>query len=78
MSSSATLAAEGLAASRMRLVHGSTVATNAVLERRGARTALVVTEGFRDLLLIGRQNRQELYDLMPKAPAAPDSPGALF
>ncbi len=64
----ATLAAEGLAASRMRLVHGSTVATNAVLERRGARTALVVTEGFRDLLLIGRQNRRELYDLMPKAP----------
>src|SRR5690606_6929305 len=55
-------------ASSMRLVHGSTVATNAVLERRGARTALVVTEGFRDLLLIGRQNRRELYDLMPKAP----------
>src|SRR5690606_22262144 len=63
----ATLAAEGHAASSMRLVHGSTVATNAVLERRGARTALVVTAGFRDLLLIGRQNRRELYDLMPKA-----------
>lgn len=53
----------------VRLVHGSTVATNAVLERNGARTALLVTEGFRDLLLIGRQNRRELYDLMPHAPA---------
>lgn len=51
-----------------RLVHGSTVATNAVLERKGARTALLVTKGFRDLLLIGRQNRRDLYDLMPEAP----------
>lgn len=53
---------------RVRLVHGSTVATNAVLERKGARTALLVTEGFRDLLLIGRQNRRRLYDLTPEAP----------
>ncbi|MDP9376562.1 MAG: hydantoinase/oxoprolinase family protein [Actinomycetota bacterium] len=43
--------------------HGMTVATNALLERRGARTALVTTEGFRDLLEIGRQNRPSLYDL---------------
>ncbi len=43
--------------------HGTTVATNALLERRGGRTALVTTEGFRDLLEIGRQNRASLYDL---------------
>ena len=52
----------------LRLVHGSTVATNAVLERKGARTALLVTHGFRDLLMIGRQHRKELYDLMPETP----------
>jgi N-methylhydantoinase A len=51
------------------LVHGSTVATNTVLERRGARTALITTEGFRDLLLIGRQARPDLYDLEPVTPA---------
>ena len=45
------------------LAHGSTVATNALLERRGARTALVTTEGFRDVIEIGRQNRPALYDL---------------
>ncbi|MDP2480855.1 MAG: hydantoinase/oxoprolinase family protein [Candidatus Palauibacterales bacterium] len=50
------------------IVHGSTVATNAVLERKGARTALVATAGFRDLLAIGRQARPELYDLMPRKP----------
>ncbi len=50
------------------LVHGSTVATNAVLERRGARTAFVATEGFADLLTIGRQNRSELYDLNADRP----------
>ena len=43
--------------------HGTTVATNALLERRGARTALVTTAGFRDLLEIARQNRASLYDL---------------
>ncbi len=51
------------------LAHGSTVATNALLERRGARTALVTTEGFRDLIEIGRQDRASLYDLaLAKAP----------
>lgn len=50
------------------LVHGSTVATNAVLERRGARTAFVASKGFRDLLTIGRQNRSELYDLFADRP----------
>ena len=42
--------------------HGTTVATNALLERKGARTALLVTEGFEDMLEIGRQNRPALYD----------------
>ncbi len=49
-----------------RLAHGSTVATNALLERRGPRTILVTTEGFRDLLVIRRQERPSLYDLEPR------------
>lgn len=44
------------------VVHGSTVATNALLERRGARVALVATAGFEDVLRIGRQTRRELYN----------------
>ena len=43
--------------------HGTTVATNALLERRGASVGLITTEGFRDLLEIGRQARPDLYDL---------------
>ena len=50
------------------VVHGSTVATNTVIQRRGARTALVATEGMRDLLLIGRQTRPDIYDLEPVTP----------
>lgn len=46
------------------IVHGSTVATNAVLERKGARVALVATAGFEDVLRIGRQTRRELYNFM--------------
>ena len=45
------------------LVHGSTVATNAVLERKGARVALLVTQGMRDLLHIQRHTRKHIYDL---------------
>jgi N-methylhydantoinase A len=45
------------------LVHGTTVGTNSLLERRGARVALVTTAGFEDLIEIGRQNRPRLYDL---------------
>ena len=45
------------------VVHGSTVATNAVLERSGARVALVATAGFEDVVRIGRQTRRALYDL---------------
>ena len=50
------------------VVHGTTTATNALLERRGARTALLTTEGFADVLAIGRQNRPDLYDLQPSRP----------
>ncbi|MFB6248336.1 MAG: hydantoinase/oxoprolinase family protein [Salinibacter sp.] len=50
------------------VVHGTTAATNALLEREGARTALVTTEGFADVLAIGRQNRPALYDLQPSRP----------
>src|SRR6476659_10839812 len=49
--------------------HGMTVGTNALLEERGARTALVATKGFADLLEIGRQNRPELYRLCSPKPA---------
>jgi len=48
--------------------HAMTVSTNALLERSGARTALVTTEGFRDVLEIGRQNRPALYDLHDETP----------
>jgi N-methylhydantoinase A/oxoprolinase/acetone carboxylase beta subunit len=49
-----------------RFVHGTTVATNAVLERKGARIGLITTEGFRDVLEIGRQMRHQMYDLVLK------------
>jgi N-methylhydantoinase A len=50
------------------LVHGSTVATNAVLERKGPRTAFITTEGFSDLIEIGRQDRSHLYRLHVSRP----------
>lgn len=56
------------AAPGARIAHGSTVATNAILERKGARTALITTHGFRDMLAIGRQNRPVLYALQPQLP----------
>ena len=64
-----------------RFAHGMTVATNALLERRGARTALVTTEGFRDLIELARQDRPALYDLaiqrhLPPADE-PSPPGRL-
>jgi len=51
-----------------RIAHGTTVATNAILERKGATCALITTQGFRDLLFIGRQNRPVLYALQPELP----------
>ncbi len=50
------------------IVHGTTVATNALLERKGARTAFVTNEGFQDIIEIGRQNRRELYNLHYRKP----------
>ncbi|MFP6756794.1 MAG: hydantoinase/oxoprolinase family protein, partial [Alphaproteobacteria bacterium] len=65
----AALDAAGLAmASVVDLVHGSTVAINAVLERKGAKTAFLVTKGFRDLLLLQRHNRRQIYDLFYAKP----------
>jgi len=51
------------------LVHGSTVATNAILERKGARVAFLTTRGFRDVLLLQRHNRRNIYDLFYAKPA---------
>ena len=61
------LSAGGIAALEA-VAHGSTVATNAILERKGARAALLTTAGFRDLLFIGRQDRPQLYDIHPRIP----------
>ncbi|MPZ19278.1 MAG: hydantoinase/oxoprolinase family protein [Luteitalea sp.] len=60
------------------IVHGSTVATNAVLEGRGARVALITTAGFEDVLKIGRQTRRALYDFMVTAPRTLIAPGSTF
>jgi N-methylhydantoinase A len=51
-----------------QVAHGSTVATNAILERKGAHAALITTYGFRDILAIGRQHRPVLYALQPQLP----------
>lgn len=56
-----------------RFGHGTTVATNAVLERRGAKIGLLTTAGFRDVLEIGRQMRHQMYDILLK----PETPGFL-
>ena len=50
------------------IVHATTVATNAILERRGAQVALLTTKGFRDVLEIARQIRYELYNLQTEKP----------
>jgi len=52
----------------VRIIHGSTVATNALLQRAGERIALITSEGFSDILLIGRQNRPLLYALKIERP----------
>src|ERR1700726_4975202 len=66
----AVLERPGAEASAVRaFAHGMTVATNALLEGRGARTAFVATEGFTDLVALGRQNRADLYRLCAARPA---------
>ena len=60
----------GISASSIStLLHATTVATNAIIERKGRPTALITTAGFRDVLLIGRQKRYETYDLYMDKPA---------
>jgi N-methylhydantoinase A len=58
-----------IATAMPEVIHGSTVATNALLERKGAKTALLTTEGFEDVLVIGRQTRRELYNIFVTRPA---------
>jgi N-methylhydantoinase A len=59
----------GVDASQIRhLVHGTTLVTNTIIERKGARTALLATAGFRDSVEIGREHRYELYDLFLELP----------
>jgi N-methylhydantoinase A len=60
----------GIELENIDVVHGTTVGTNALLQRRGARTALVTTKGFEDVLVIGRQARPELYNLNAVRPPA--------
>jgi N-methylhydantoinase A len=63
------LAESGLAASDIGLIlHGTTLATNALIERKGARTALLTTEGFRDVLEMGYEKRYEQYDVNIERP----------
>ncbi|MBL3601633.1 MAG: hydantoinase/oxoprolinase family protein [gamma proteobacterium endosymbiont of Lamellibrachia anaximandri] len=63
----------GLDPDGVRVIHGSTVATNAALERKGVRTVYIGNRGLGDLLTIGRQARDELYNLQP-APELPPVP----
>lgn len=56
----------GLESASIHLVHGSTVATNAILERKGVKTLFVTHKGMEDLILIGRQTRRELFELCPQ------------
>src|SRR6266404_2046203 len=60
----------GVPLNKVEIVHGTTVGTNALLQRRGARTALITTKGFEDVLAIGRQARPELYNLNAVRPPA--------
>ncbi len=64
------VARHGVPAARIRkLVHGTTLATNALIERRGARTALIVTRGFRDILEMARESRYDIFDIDLEVPA---------
>ena len=63
------LARYGVPASAVRkVVHGTTLATNALIERRGARTALIVTRGFRDILELARESRYDIFDIDLRVP----------
>src|SRR6266581_2255150 len=60
--------AGGAAAEVRSVIHGTTLATNALIERKGARTGLLTTAGFRDAVEIGRERKYELYDLFIEMP----------
>ncbi len=53
-----------------RVIHGTTLATNALIQRKGGKTALLVTRGFRDVLALGRESRFDIYDINIELPAA--------
>lgn len=72
------LAGQNLGALHLEITHGSTVATNAVLERKGARVALLTSAGFEDVLRIGRQARPELYNFMVRRSPPLVSPQLTF
>jgi N-methylhydantoinase A len=61
---------EGVDASRLKtIIHGTTLVTNALIERRGAPTALLTTEGFRDAVAIGTEHRYDMYDIFLEKPS---------
>lgn len=65
----ATLAEAGVTPGAVRqIVHGTTLVTNAIIERKGAKTALITTKGFRDAVEIGREHRYDLYDIFLELP----------
>jgi N-methylhydantoinase A len=68
------LGLEGVEPWRLNMVHGSTVATNAVLEGKGVRTVFITNRGLKDMLTLGRQARRELYNLQPAQVAPPVPP----
>src|SRR5437870_3349079 len=68
----------GERAAALEVVHGTTVATNALLERKGARMALVTTAGFEDVIEIGRQARPDLYNLAVERPSPLVPPALRF
>src|SRR3546814_3452650 len=66
----AAMEAAGLSPAQVGIViHGTTLATNALIERKGATTALIVTEGFRDSVEMAYENRFEQYDIYMERPA---------
>ena len=69
---------EYIAKDEVKIIHGSTVATNAALEGKGVRTAYITNRGFKDVLFIGRQARKELYNLQPVSKKHPLSPDLCF
>ena len=60
---------EGVAASQLAtIIHGTTLVTNALIERKGVKTALLATEGFRDAVAIGTEHRYDMYDIFIEKP----------